>query len=1016
MNEYVHLHNHSEYSTLDGLSKIDDMVSRAKALGQKAIAVTDHGSLSGAYQLHRSATQQEITPIIGCETYVAPESRFHKKSVMWGTEEQRRQDVSRRGSYTHLTLLATNDIGVRNLYGLYRESFSGFYNKPRIDFELLSEHSEGLVCLTGCASGAVATRLRLGQVDEAKRTAALLASIFPGRLFVEVMSHGISWEEELNKQLVEEIGHSLNLPLVLTQDSHYVNPGDAEVQDALICVGTYAQLKDENRMKFDGGGYYLKSAAEMATLGFPDEAMRNTLVIAEMVEPYTIFDHKLRMPKYRGTDTLTERCFNSVRIQSAPDDTYRDRLNYELGVITKMGFADYFLVLATVLEKARERGIRIGPGRGSAGGSLAAYALGITDLDPLAHGLLFERFLNPERVSLPDVDLDVNDHRRQELLEIIREEYGHENVTQLGTFAKIGAKRALEDASRVLGEGYKPGRELAKLLPRPVFGKQPLLSDGTDLPNNPIVSLAKGLEGTVRSEGVHAGGVIISPQPLSEIIPVRVHDRTTGATASGFDMHEVEALGLVKYDILGLTTLGVIDECLRMLGDVPGRLTTSLELPITPEKCDDAKTYALLRSGHTLGVFQLDSVGMQRLLRDIKPVRFDHISAVLALYRPGPMGADAHRDYAKRASSGSEWNQSWAIHPEFQETLRPVLQDTYGIIVYQEQLMKVVQVAAGFNLAQADILRKACGKKDARLMAEQQASFVVGTTQNGYSRPAIDKLWEVIVPFADYSFNKSHTAGYGLIAYWSAFLKANYPAEWMVALLTSVADTPDKLQEYVDETQRIGLSFKTPDINLSGASFSPDGDGIRYGLCAIRGVAEAAYAAVESKRPYSSIDDFFKRAPKKALNSGVLGALIRSGAFDSLTPAREDLFDQREMLVEDGLEWRKNDAAGDNGFFTHTISPQLKTPRDLSLREKWEKELLGVKLSAQHLSIRLTERWTEEGTLEYIKMLLDSNPGKDHFTVVVGGGTIDAGNASYPRIKRQLALVEGVTVDEDTVT
>jgi len=975
---FVHLHVHTEYSMLDGAARIQDLVTRAGELGHPALAITDHGNLFGAYDFYHRCLAAGVKPIIGMEAYVAPEGREVRERITWGQVEEASGPKNVPGAYTHLTLLAQNAEGLKNLYRLHRLSYSeGMYYKPRIDTEIIAAHSMGVVATTGCPGGTVSTWLRLGETDRAVRAAGGLKDIFGDRLYVELMMHGMEMERELIPGLLE-VAKRVAAPVVATNDSHYTSAADAGVHDALLCLQTNARIADTNRFRFNGSGYYLKSREEMERLGLPAESLDNTLVIAEKVTDYgDLFTPKLRMPEailpegWGSEEALYEQAYSGLgdrlklaRGQGVPEPYY-GRMKYELDVIIKMGFADYFLVHADLIGWAKKEGIRVGPGRGSAGGSLVAFALGVTDLDPIVHGLLFERFLNPDRVSLPDIDVDFDDSRRNEVIAHALEVYGARAARVL-TLGTIKAKRAITDSARVLSRSYATGQRLLGGLPPDRFGESPRLEDGTwndpSEEDSEVLELAFGLEGLIRNTGIHAAAVIISPEPIGDILPVWQKD---GQTITGFDQGPTTELGLVKYDFLGLRNLGIIDECLRSLGE-------SVQLP---ERFDDPKTFALLTSGNTLGVFQLDGSGMRGLLRQLRPTTFTDIPAVLSLYRPGPMGVGAHTEYAHRKHGR---NAVRFPHEAFADSLKDILAPTYGLVVFQEQVLQILNVVCGWSYSEAASIFDAMRKKDHAKLASGEPAFRAAAAKNGYPEEAIQALWDVLVPFADYSFNKAHATGYGIIAYWTAWLKANHPAEYMSVLLSKEGD-PDKLAEYINEAQKIGLRILPPDINESGASWTPVKGAIRYGLASIKGVGEKAVEALQQNRPYRSLDDFLRRANAKALNAGVLVALVRSGALDSLHGDRGGLLVSAAELAERALADREKVKSGDTGLYRPSYRPAVGTASKADYRA-WEKLSLGVELTVEDVHIRAQRPLSQTEWL-YVRSVLRANPGTQPVTV-----------------------------------
>ncbi|MEV0389765.1 DNA polymerase III subunit alpha [Nonomuraea sp. NPDC050643] len=939
---FVHLHVHTEYSMLDGAARLEQMFEQVGGLGMPAIAITDHGNLHGALDFYRQAIGAGVKPIIGIEAYVAPGSRRDKTPVLWGEPHQKGDDVSAGGHYTHLTIWARDKTGLHNLMRLSSRAYTeGFVRKwARMDAELLAEHSAGLMATTGCPSGEVQTRLRLGQYDEAVRAAAKYQDIF-GRdnFFLEVMDHGLDIERRVRDGLIS-IGRRLGIPPLVTNDSHYTYESDAAAHDALLCVQTGKRLDDPDRFRFDGTGYYLKTAGEMRALDSSDlwaEGCRNTLLVAEKVDPSGFFEARNLMPAYPVPDGVTESAFfrravwegMERRWPEGFDEEHRARAEHEIGIIEQMGFPSYFLVVADFVMWAKAHGIRVGPGRGSAAGSLVAYAMGITDLDPLPHGLIFERFLNPERVSMPDVDIDFDERRRGEVIRYVSERWGADKVAMIATFGTIKAKAAIKDAGRVLGHPYALGDRVSKAFPAAVMGRDiplagvfdqghPRYDEAGELRRlydedpgvRATMDLARGLEGLIRQSGVHAAGVIMSAEVLTDHVPIMRRD-SDGAIITQFDYPACEALGLLKMDFLGLRNLTVFDDCLKMIEASTGE---RIDLPGLP--LDDRKSYELLAKGDTLGVFQLDGGGTRSLLRLMRPDTFEDISAVLALYRPGPMGAGSHTNYALRKNGRQEITP---IHPALEEPLKDILDTTYGLIIYQEQVMAIAQRVAGYSPAAADLLRRAMSKKKKSELDEQYTFFEQGMKDNGFPAAAIRALWGVLLPFSDYAFNKAHTAAYGLIAYWSAFLKANHPAAYMAALLSSVKDDKDKSALYLHECRRMGIKVFPPDVNDSDFDFTPRGTDIRFGLSAVRNVGahvvDGIIAAREEKGPFTDFKDFLRKVPAVVCAKRVIESLVKAGSFDSLGHVRKGLVLVHEQAVDAITDIKKNEAIGQHSLF-----------------------------------------------------------------------------------------------------
>lgn len=964
---FAHLHVHTEYSMLDGAARISELVAEVARLEMPAVAITDHGVMFGAYEFWRQANNAGINPIIGVEAYLTPKThRSDKTRIQWGNGGE--DDVSGAGAYTHITMLAETTEGMHNLFRMSSlASLEGYYFKPRMDRDLLNTYSTGVIATTGCPSGEVQTRLRLGQYDEALQAAAEFRDIFGAdSYFVELMDHGLGIEKRVMGDLVR-LAKDLGLALLASNDLHYTKAEDADAHAALLCVQSGSTLDDPKRFKFDANEFYVKTPGQMRALfsDFP-EACDNTLLIASRASVQ--FDETANyMPRFPVPEGETEASFFASEVQRGLIIRYPhgipDRVvaqaDYEIGVITQMGFASYFLVVADFINWAKDQGIRVGPGRGSGAGSMAAYAMRITELDPLEHGLIFERFLNPERVSMPDFDVDFDERRRGEVIRYVTQKYGDDRVAQIVTFGTIKAKQALKDAARVLGHPFGMGEKLTKLMPTGVMGKEMALGDVMDpaherykeaadlrqaLAEDPAANVvferALGLENLKRQWGVHAAGVIMSSEPLVNIIPIMKREQD-GQVVTQFDFPASEALGLVKMDFLSLRNLTIIDDALDNIDANRGERPVLETLTL-----DDHDAYGLLGRGETLGVFQLDGGPMRGLLRMLKPDRFEDISAVLALYRPGPMGADSHTNYALRKNGLQDITP---IHPELAEALEDILGSTYGLIVYQEQVMEIARKLAGYTLSQADLLRRAMGKKKKEELDLQFASFREGMHANGFSDDAISTLWEVLVPFSDYAFNKAHSAAYGMISYWTAYLKSHYPAEYMAALLTSVSDQKDKSAVYLNECRRMGIRVLPPDVNESFATFAAVGEDIRFGLAAIRnvgvGVVDAIRAARETHGHFDHFHDFVKKVAAVVLNKRTVESLIKAGAFDQLGHTRRSLFDIHENVVDSAIRDKKAEEHGDVGFDFDSLFEQSGAPSGASVpdRPEWpRKELLSL--------------------------------------------------------------------------
>ena len=1007
---FVHLHVHTEYSMLDGAARVGDLVNEVARQEMPAIAMTDHGNVFGAFDFYKQATKAGVKPIIGIEAYVAPESRFDKKRVQWADGGE--DDVSGGGAYTHMTILAENNVGLANLFKLSSlASLEGYYHKPRMDRELLSKYADGLIATTGCPGGEIQTRLRMGNYREALRAASDYRDIFgANNFFLEVMDHQIDIETRVKADLLK-LGKELKLPLLATNDLHYTFHEDAAAHEALLCVQSGSTLADPKRFKFDNDEFYLKTPAQMREL-FKDipESCDNTLLIAERCN-VKLRENENLLPAFEVPEGETEDTWlrkESVRglLEKMGDratEQYRTRLQYELDVMAKMGFPGYFLVVADLVSHAKQVGIRVGPGRGSAAGSLVAYSLGITGLDPIEHGLLFERFLNPERISMPDIDLDFDERRRSEMIRYATEKYGEDRVAQIITYGTIKSKQSLKDATRVLGYPYAIGEKLTKALPPSVMGKDITLSGvfdskdvrhgeagefrqlyETDPDSKRVVDLAKGLEGLKRQWGVHAAGVILSREPLLDVIPIHRRE-ADGAIITQFDMGACESTGLLKMDFLGLRNLSVLDDALLNIKANQGLDVVLEDLPLR-----DQKTFELLSRGDTLGVFQLDGGPMRALLRSMAPDSFADISAVIALYRPGPMGENAHNNYADRKNGRKPVEP---IHPELSEPLQEILGDTYGLIVYQEQVMAIAQKVAGFTLGRADLLRKAMGKKNKEILDKEYIPFEAGMKENGFSVGAIKRLWEVLIPFSDYAFNRAHSAGYGVVSFWTAYLKANYPTEYMAALLTSVRDDKDKSALYLSECRRMGIKVLPPDVNESDAEYTPRGRDIRFGLAAIRNVGEGVVASIKSARDekggFTSFGDFLAKVDANVCNKKTIESLIKAGAFDSLEHPRKGLMAIHLEAIDSVIETKRAEAIGQFDLFGGESISQVAgldvdipdTEWDKSTLLTFEREMLGLYVSDHPLLG--VEHVLRSHTDMSISQLLDDGPQDG--VVTIGG-------------------------------
>ena len=1017
--EFTHLHVHTEYSMLDGAARLGDLFTHAKELGMKSMATSDHGFLFGAFDFWRQAKAHDIKPIIGVEAYLTPGThRTDRSRVRWG--DGSRDDVSGGGAYTHMTMWAETTEGMHNLFRASSiASLEGQLYKPRMDREVLQTYSKGLIATTGCPSGEVQTRLRLGQFDEAVQAASEFRDIFgKDNFYCEVMDHGLDIERNVQEDL-HRLAKKLNLPFVATNDLHYTRQEDHTAHAALLCVQSGSTLTDPKRFKFDADNFYLRSAEEMyALFGDIPGACENTLEIAERcnVEFNTKANYMPNFPVPEGENEESwfvkevEKGLHYRFPQGVPDNV-RKQAEYEVGVITSMGFPGYFLVVADFINWAKRNGIRVGPGRGSGAGSMVAYAMRITDLNPLDHDLIFERFLNPDRVSMPDFDVDFDDRRRGEVIDYVTEKYGEEKVAQIVTFGTIKAKQALKDASRVMDQPYSVGERLTKAMPPDVMGKnialanvyneedkryaeaadlRALIEDPVDKIYGQVFETAKGLEGLKRQWGVHAAGVIMSSKNLVDVIPV-MRREADGQVITQFDYPTCEGLGLIKMDFLGLRNLTIISDAVENI-----KVNRGIDLDLESLSLDDPESYRLLARGDTLGVFQLDGGPMRSLLKLMEPEEFEHISAVLALYRPGPMGANSHTNYALRKNGKQEIEP---IHPELEEPLKDILDTTYGLIVYQEQVMAIAQKVANYTLGEADLLRRAMGKKKKAELDKQYATFHDGMISNGYSEGAIKALWDILLPFSDYAFNKAHTAAYGLVSYWTAYLKAHYPQEYMAALLTSVGDNKDKLALYLNECRAMGITVLAPDVNESTLTFAPVGDDIRFGMGAIRNVGanvvEGMIAAREEKGRYESFNDFLKKVPLQVCNKRTIESLIKAGAFDDLGHTRRSLSLIHEAAVDAAVAVKRKEAAGQFDLFGSLgmddalgdeLTVTIPEVPDWERREKlnFERDMLGLYVS-DHPLRGLERALSDAATHSVHDIIGEDSHVRDGETVTIAG-------------------------------
>jgi DNA polymerase-3 subunit alpha len=958
---FVHLHTHSEYSLLDGAASIEKLVKRAVELEMPALAITDHGAMYGAIDFYQAATKAGVRPVLGCEVYFTTGSRFDREG---------------KPNLYHLLLLAKNEQGYRNLLAIVSDSWvSGFYYKPQVDEELLTHYSGGLIGTSACMSGVLSKSIEFGQPEEARRWAETYSRIFAdGDFFVELQQQGITADNgvtqtELNIQLAQ-LAREVGLPLVATNDIHYVDPEDAKTQDMLLCIQTGKMLDETSRMRFSSDQFYMRTEVEMTeALGDYPEALANTTAIAERCDVVLEFD-KVILPvfdvpeRFAGGDEQTaldayleDQCLEGLRHRygDPPRADALERLYHELGIIRDKAYAGYFLVVQDFVKWAKDNGIGVGPGRGSAAGSIIAYALGITNLDPIEHGLIFERFLNPERTEMPDIDIDFDDERRNEVIDYVRDKYGVDRVAQVITFQTMKARAAVRDAGRILGYPFGVPDKIAKMIQA---GPEATIDDS--LKSNPelrdayraggdtkrILDAALALENMVRGEGVHAAAVVICRDPLHLHMPIK-KDTKGEVVITQYGGNLIAKLGLLKMDFLGLRTLTVIAKALTAIREDHG-----VDIDIETIPMDDAKTYELLRRGDVDGVFQVESGGMRQLLRDLKPTRFSDVAVLVALYRPGPLQSGMVKDFVERRHGRQQ-----VVY--YDDRLRHILEETYGTLVYQEQVMFISMDMAGFSAAKADKLRKAMGKKDDDEMAKWRADFIDGASANGYDRKLAAQVYDDVEKFAGYGFNKSHSAAYGLIAYQTAYLKAHYPREFMAAVLSSYAGKTESIVKYVAACKRSGIPVLPPDVNSSGADFTAVPEGIRFGLAGVRNVGEGVVSCVVSERkaggPYTSLQDFCMRVDGKCLNKRTVESLVKAGAFDSTGYTRKHLMAMLDDAVDSALKRQRDrdggqvslfdmEGAADHGF-SHHVPPSDGDEWEKRMKLAFEKEMLGVYVS-----------------------------------------------------------------------
>lgn len=958
--DFVHLHMHTQYSLLDGAIQIDHVLTEAKKYGMQALAITDHGNMFGAIEFYQKAKSQGIRPIIGAEVYIAPGSRLDRTP----------SEIPH--SSFHLILLAKDLQGYKNLIKLVSYAHTeGFYYRPRIDKELLSKYSQGLIALSSCMRGEIAYLISCDKLDEAEKACLQYYEMMgKGNYFLEIQDNGIDEQENVNRELIR-LSKKLSIPLVATNDCHYLRKEDSRAHDILLCLQTGKTISEPGRLKFQTDEFYFKAPAEMIN-AFREvpESIKNTRLIAEQVSLELTFG-KFNLPQYNVPDGYTKEVYLEEltrkglkeRIVSRGGDTncklYEDRLDEELRIINKMGYAGYFLIVWDIVSHAKSKGISVGPGRGSAAGSLVAFCLRITDIDPLSYGLIFERFLNPERVTLPDIDIDFCMERRDEVITYVADRFGSDHVSQIITFGTMAAKAAIRDVGRALEIPYAEVDRVAKLIPNTLnisideaVGAEPKLKEliEQDQKIKELIIIAKELEGLARHASTHAAGIVISDAPIMEHLPL--YRGTKGEIVTQYSMEAIEKIGLIKFDFLGLRTLTVIENAVRLVNRGTSDGFKATDIPL-----DDKDTYRLLSSGDTAGIFQLESSGMRDILARMGPERFEEIIAILALYRPGPIGSGMIDDFIKRKRG--------EVRIEYESPeLKDILEETYGVIVYQEQVMKIANLLAGFSLGDADILRRAMGKKKPQEMATQKVLFIQGAVERGISVKKAEKIFDQMAYFAGYGFNKSHSAAYALISYQTAYLKAHYPVEFMTAILSSETGNSDKIVRYIMACKEMGISILPPDVNESFNDFTSVHNGIRFGLAAIKNVGSIAIESIittrEADGKFKSIFDFCRRVDLRKVNRRVIEGLIKSGAFDSTGAKRSQLMEAMERAMEEGAVYQREISDGQINIFSSSTPESESTESTEKLPDipewdetqllRFEKESVGFYITSHPLT------------------------------------------------------------------
>ncbi|HEC69689.1 MAG TPA: DNA polymerase III subunit alpha [Candidatus Omnitrophica bacterium] len=1005
--DFVHLHVHTQYSLLDGACLLTRLVEKAKEFKLPALAITDHGNLFGAIEFYNLCLQAGIKPIIGAECYLAPNSRWNKDSKNNGENQY------------HLVLLAKDLSGYKNLIKLVSRGYlEGFYYKPRIDKELLSQYSEGLICLSSCLKGEIASLILGGKISSAYKVCDDYLQIFgKDNFYLEIMENGLSEQKIVNENLIK-ISKELKIPLVATNDVHYINREEAFAHEVLLCIQTQTTLADPNRMKFNSDQFYLRRPEEMKAL-FKDlsSAIKNTLEITEKCNLVLDFSqtHLPKFPLPPGVDenTFLERlCKEALpKKYKMPDSKIEERLRWELDIIKKTGFSSYFLIIWDLIKYAKEKGIPVGPGRGSAAGSVVSYLLGITEIDPLKYNLIFERFLNPQRVTMPDIDIDFCYEKRPLVLEYVAQRYGKDNVAQIITFGTMLSRAVVRDVGRVMGFSYSEVDRIAKLIPQESgMTLKRALEVNSELKSiyqrdariRRLIDTAFHLEGLSRHASVHAAGVVISDKPLTEYLPL--FKTSDNQVVTGFDMKSLEKIGLLKMDFLGLKTLTVIEETLKIIKRTQGKVIDITSIPL-----NDQKTFRLLSKGETLGIFQVESSGMRELLKRLKPEKFEDLIAVLALYRPGPIGSGMVEDFIQRKHKHKPIDY---FHPK----LEPILKDTYGIIIFQEQVMQVASELAGFSFSEADLLRRAMGKKIPEVMEEQRKNFVEGCKRKGVSEGLAHKIFDLMEYFSHYGFNKSHSTAYALISYRTAYLKANFPVEFMTALLTSEKDNTDKLVEYVNEAKKMGIEILPPDINESFADFTVVGErNIRFGLLAIKNLgASSAETIIKNRKEYGKFKDLFdftSRLDSKSANKKVVESLIKCGAMDSFGK-RAYLMHILPQTLEYSSKLAKEKSSGQLSLFDSSFLRKAPSVDNQTIQEwpkqqllQFEKELLGFYITGHPLS-KFQNLMKKAGIIK-ISQIADNPQGE-----IVTAGLIDKVNLTTTRKSKELMAIVRIEDEE----